>query len=97
MQLQLVLARKASGCSVCRSSGNCCNAPYRDAETLLFRRPGRKDTAACAVCRVYQQAHRGQIDERIFGKDIFENRIYLCRNDKMNDYCCILDSESGIL
>ena len=32
---------------------------------------------------------RVQIDDGSFGRDTFGNHLNLCRNDKMNDCCCI--------
>jgi hypothetical protein len=33
-----------------------------------------------------------QIDDGSSGRDISDIHLYLCRNDKMSDCCCILDS-----
>ena len=32
---------------------------------------------------------RVQIDDGNYGRDTFGNHLNLCRNDKMNDCCCI--------
>ena len=32
---------------------------------------------------------KSQIDDGSFGRDTFGNHLNLCRNDKMNDCCCI--------
>jgi hypothetical protein len=35
---------------------------------------------------------RVQIDDGSFGRDISDIHLYLCRNDKISDCCCTLDS-----
>ena len=40
---------------------------------------------------------RVQIDVGRFGRDTSDTHRDLCRNDKMNDYCCILDTKCGMI
>lgn len=41
------------------------------------------------LCKDYPEVVRVQIDDGSFGKDTFDNHLNLCRNDKINDCCCI--------
>ena len=40
---------------------------------------------------------RVQIDVGRFGRDTSDTHRDLCRNDKMNDCCCILDTECDMI
>ena len=40
---------------------------------------------------------RVQIDVGRFGRDTSDTHRDLCRNDKMNDRCCILDTECDMI
>ena len=79
---------KRNGCTFCQCSGSLSNAHNRDAERKPFRTRGKADVSAdnlpppTSVVRV-------QIDDGSFGRDTFGNHLNLCRNDKMNDCCCI--------
>ena len=49
------------------------------------------------ICPPPTSVVRVQIDDGSFGRDTSDTHRDLCRNDKMNDRCCILDTECDMI
>lgn len=83
--------QRKNDCTSCRRSGSLNNAHSRGAEKMLFRIRGRADISADSLPPP-PAGVRVQIDDGSSGRGTFDNRQNLCRNDKINDCCCISDT-----
>ena len=62
---------------------------------MPFRTRDKADTSDDALPALL--GVRVQIDVGRFGRDTSDTYRDLCRNDKMNDFCCILDTKCGMI
>ena len=85
----LISIQRKNDCIFYQNNGSQNNAHNRDAENLLFRIQGMADVSADNLPPP-PSGVRVQIDDGNFGRDTSDSRQNLCRNDKMNDCCCIL-------
>lgn len=85
---------KRNDCTSYRRSGSWNSVRDRDAERP-FRTRDKADTSDDALPVLL--GVRVQIDVGRFGRDTSDTHRDLCRNDKMNDRCCILDTECDMI
>ena len=85
---------KRNDCTSYRRSGSWNSVRDRDAERD-FRTRDKADTSDDALPVLL--GVRVQIDVGRFGRDTSDTHRDLCRNDKMNDRCCILDTECDMI
>lgn len=90
-----ISTQKRNDCTSYRRSGSWNSVRDRDAERMPFRTRDKADTSDDALPVLL--GVRVQIDVGRFGRDTSDTHRDFCRNDKMNDFCCILDTKCGMI